>query len=290
MEQVITSIIDRFETWSPVINALGVAGTLFFTLLLVELYRQQKNLLRDSFNADHRAVVEVEEYTVNGDRLTVTLSNVGNGVATDLELVTATAFEETGHLSPGAVTNRLMMKDDLEVRRGRRSIKAHEDRSEFEARPSLALTYSNDYTDRVGIRTGMDELEEVGVELVRVHWFLRYQDLRGTYSLGYIDGIEVEERPDGNEFEERNDTEWIVLLLDENDDRAWKAAGTADQLELDTDSVSAILSRLKEPGLVRHKHPYWAITDNEDRLRVAYRLTSTTRLQTSSSARSISRS
>ncbi|MFD1562813.1 MarR family transcriptional regulator [Haloarchaeobius amylolyticus] len=90
-------------------------------------------------------------------------------------------------------------------------------------------------------------------------------------SSGTID-IDEFENADDDEFEEQNDTERIVLFLDENDDRAWKAATIADQLELDTDAVSAILSRLKERGLVRHKRPYWAITDNEDRLRAAYRL------------------
>jgi len=56
-----------------------------------------------------------------------------------------------------------------------------------------------------------------------------------------------------------------VVVLDENDDRAWKAATIAEQLELDTDAVSAILSRLKERGLVRHKWLYWAITDDRTR-------------------------
>lgn len=88
------------------------------------------------------------------------------------------------------------------------------------------------------------------------------------------DTIDIEkfENAEADEFGERNDTERIVLFLDENDDRAWKAATIADQLGLDTDAVSAILSRLKERGLVRHKRPYWAITDDEERLRAAYRL------------------
>ncbi|RKD88533.1 MarR family transcriptional regulator [Halopiger aswanensis] len=90
-------------------------------------------------------------------------------------------------------------------------------------------------------------------------------------SSGAID-IEEFENADDDEFEDRNDTERIVRFLDENDDRAWKAATIADQLGLDTDAVSAILSRLKERDLVRHKRPYWAITDNEDRLQAAYRL------------------
>ncbi|ELZ13907.1 hypothetical protein C479_03641 [Halovivax asiaticus JCM 14624] len=90
-------------------------------------------------------------------------------------------------------------------------------------------------------------------------------------SSGAIDIDEFEDAEDG-EFEGRNDTERIVRFLDENDDQAWKAATIAAQLELQTDAVSAILSRLKERGLVRHKRPYWAITDDQDRLRSAYRL------------------
>ncbi|MGB9966328.1 helix-turn-helix domain-containing protein [Halobacterium hubeiense] len=89
-------------------------------------------------------------------------------------------------------------------------------------------------------------------------------------SSGAID-IEEFEDADAEDFEERTATERIVLFLDEHDDRAWKAATIADQLGLETDTVSAILSRLKERGLVRHKRPYWAITDDKERLHSAYR-------------------
>jgi Mn-dependent DtxR family transcriptional regulator len=90
-------------------------------------------------------------------------------------------------------------------------------------------------------------------------------------SSGTID-IDEFENADADELNQRNDTERIVLLLDKNDDRAWKAATIAEELELDTDAVSAILSRLKKRGLVRHKRPYWAITDDEERLQSAYQL------------------
>ena len=88
------------------------------------------------------------------------------------------------------------------------------------------------------------------------------------------DAIDIEEfeNADTDDFEDRTDTERIVLFLDKHNDRAWKAATIAKQLGLDTDAVSAILSRLKERGLVRHKRPYWAITDDEERLQSAYRL------------------
>jgi Mn-dependent DtxR family transcriptional regulator len=90
-------------------------------------------------------------------------------------------------------------------------------------------------------------------------------------SSGAID-IEEFENANTDDFEDRTDTERIVLFLDKHDDRAWKAASIAERLGLETDAVSAILSRLKERGLVRHKRPYWAITDDEERLQSAYRL------------------
>jgi len=90
-------------------------------------------------------------------------------------------------------------------------------------------------------------------------------------SSGTID-IDEFENADPDDFAERNDTERIVRFLDAHDDRAWKAATIAERLDLKTDAVSAILSRLKDRGLVRHKRPYWAITDDTERLRSAYRL------------------
>ena len=90
-------------------------------------------------------------------------------------------------------------------------------------------------------------------------------------SSGTID-IDEFENADPDDFEERNDTERIVRFLDTHDDRAWKAATIAERLGLETDAVSAILSRLKDRGLVRHKRPYWAITDDTERLQSAYRL------------------
>lgn len=90
-------------------------------------------------------------------------------------------------------------------------------------------------------------------------------------SSGSID-IDEFENADENAFEMQNNTERIVRFLAENDDCAWKAATIGEQLRLETDVVSAILSRLKQQGLVRHKRPYWAITDDQNRLQTAYQL------------------
>jgi len=84
--------------------------------------------------------------------------------------------------------------------------------------------------------------------------------------------IDEFENADADELEERTDTERIVRFLADHDDRAWKASTIADRLDIDADATSAILSRLKNRGLVRHKRPYWAITDDDERLRSASQL------------------
>ena len=90
-------------------------------------------------------------------------------------------------------------------------------------------------------------------------------------SSGSID-IDEFENTDVDDLEDRTDTERIVGFLDSHDDRAWKASTIASKLDLETDAVSAILSRLKARELVRHKRPYWAITDDDERLQAAYQL------------------
>ena len=90
-------------------------------------------------------------------------------------------------------------------------------------------------------------------------------------SSGSID-IEEFENTDVDDLDDRTDTERIVVFLADHDDRAWKASTIASKLDLETDAVSAILSRLKARELVRHKRPYWAITDDDNRLQEAYQL------------------
>ncbi|SEP26695.1 Transcriptional regulator [Halogranum amylolyticum] len=95
------------------------------------------------------------------------------------------------------------------------------------------------------------------------------------------DSIDIRrfEEADSDEFASKTDTVKIVEFLATHSDHAWKAKVIAERADVNPDSVSTLLSRLKDRGLVRHKEPYWAITDDRDRLSSAYRLhTATKRL------------
>lgn len=82
--------------------------------------------------------------------------------------------------------------------------------------------------------------------------------------------IETFDERSPEELEELNNPEQVLTFLYEHRDCAWKAAEIARRTEVNENSVHPVLSRLEVRGLVRHKGPYWAITDDLDRLRRAY--------------------
>lgn len=86
-----------------------------------------------------------------------------------------------------------------------------------------------------------------------------------------IDIQEFEERS-AAELEELSNPERVLLFLHTNDDRAWKATEIASETGITPNSVHPVLTRLEEKDLVRHKGPFWAITDDRERLHAAYDL------------------
>jgi hypothetical protein len=69
-----------------------------------------------------------------------------------------------------------------------------------------------------------------------------------------------------DELEELSVPDQVLGFLATHDARAFKAREIASQIEIDEDAVSTALSRLNDRALIEHKAPYWAITDDEDRL------------------------
>lgn len=57
--------------------------------------------------------------------------------------------------------------------------------------------------------------------------------------------------------------ERIIRFLVANADKAFERDEIAEGTGIDANTVSAVLSRLKQRGLVRHKPPYWAVGDPE---------------------------
>lgn len=89
---------------------------------------------------------------------------------------------------------------------------------------------------------------------------------------------------DIDEFEERDDDEIdidggtnadaVLRFLAENEDSAFTQSEIHDETGVKRGSVGAVLSRLQDADLVRHKGTYWAVTpeaaeayEEEDSLR-----------------------
>lgn len=60
--------------------------------------------------------------------------------------------------------------------------------------------------------------------------------------------------------------EVVMRFLARNADKAFKPAEIAEETGIKKSSIHTVLSRLKERKVVRHKGPYYAITDKDDRL------------------------
>jgi len=61
--------------------------------------------------------------------------------------------------------------------------------------------------------------------------------------------------------------ERVLSFLAANPDKAFQPVEIARETDVPKNSINAVLSRLEERELVRHKGRYWAITDDEERLR-----------------------
>lgn len=89
--------------------------------------------------------------------------------------------------------------------------------------------------------------------------------------------IDEFENKDGDELEEPTNAERVIRFLAQNDDKAFQPATIAHEAGVERNSISAVLNRLEDRGLVRHKASYWAVTDDRDRLSQARTFSSTTR-------------
>ena len=84
-----------------------------------------------------------------------------------------------------------------------------------------------------------------------------------------IDIRDFEERT-ADELAEVSNPERVLAFLATYSDRAWKATEIARRSGVNEHSIHSVLSRLEDRSLVRHKGPFWAITDDEERLHRAY--------------------
>jgi hypothetical protein len=183
---MLASVAEWLLKWSEPIAGLG---SLLLTAALAYLYWQQKRLLSESFRANHRTLVEAESIDISEDDLRLGLSNVGNGVATDPELVIIGVYtDESGEVSDSLVVNRFGREDRGEPRSAG-SLEVNESEVPFSTRMAIPSIYDE---DRMGFETGLRQLLEEDVAVTRLFLYVRYTDLTDEYRCEYVDGWEFE--------------------------------------------------------------------------------------------------
>jgi hypothetical protein len=191
---------DWLLRWGQILSG---AGSLILSGLLVFLYRQQMSLIA----AEQRPFVEVEDDEADGDHLHVYLSNVGKGIATNLELVTMTVFPETENSEPGIARTRLTRQPtEAEEHRRGQSLRPAEDRIPFEARPTLGIQIPSAHSrvdptvversggtiSRFGFGAGLAHLDREEAEVIRLHFYIRYTDTHEQQHIQYFRGLELD--------------------------------------------------------------------------------------------------
>lgn len=207
---MIEPITNWLLRWS---QPLAGIGSLVLTGSLVYLYYQQKSLLDASFRANHQAVVEADTILPTEDGLILDLSNVGNGVATDLQLIALGVYtSSTGEVRDDLVENTLYREDKGEPYSSG-SIEAGE--SEVPYRGQLAIP--SYFGGSMVFESAIEELAQNDIEIVRIYTFVQYEDLTGTHRVEYLGGWEFEPAEDIEEVSEAFDRGGKLLPMSKPD-------------------------------------------------------------------------
>jgi predicted nucleotidyltransferase/DNA-binding transcriptional ArsR family regulator len=77
--------------------------------------------------------------------------------------------------------------------------------------------------------------------------------------------IDIDRFKDEDALRDPPTSERIIRFLIEHDDNAYTRGEIADAIDANPETVGTNLTRLKDRGLVRHREPYWAVTDDRER-------------------------
>ncbi len=83
--------------------------------------------------------------------------------------------------------------------------------------------------------------------------------------------ISIDRFEESEEIRELSTSERIVRFLLAHSEQAFTRREIAEAIDTSPETVGTNLTRLKDRGLVRHREPYWAMTDDRERALSALR-------------------
>ena len=148
--------------------------------MLVVLYFGQFQLQSRQLRFQNKPHIEIQRYETDGKQLEVWLSNLGNGVATDIEIETCIDFEPTDNFEPGCASGRLRRvgeEGDAKKRVGN-SLEAGEHNVRFVGQPVTEIT-PDDPSDRWGLVAATDRLVSAEIDEATLNFSITSKDLFG---------------------------------------------------------------------------------------------------------------
>jgi hypothetical protein len=145
--------------------------------MLVVLYFGQFHLQSRQLRFQNKPHIEIQKYNTEGKKLEVWLSNLGNGVATDIELETCIDFESTGDLESGCAITRLRRvgKEGDPKRRVGNSLQAGEHNVRFVGEPVTEIAPDSP----AGLVAATDRLAAEGINSATLSFYVTSKDLLG---------------------------------------------------------------------------------------------------------------
>lgn len=169
-----------FPEFREFLNRNTGAFSALLTLFLVLLYFGQYRLQNRQLRLANRPAVDIQTYEEDGSYLEVWLSNLGNGVATDLRIETRVDFEENDDVGPAVGFERLRKvgEDGDRKRSVGNSLRAGEHRVKFVGEPKMCLKLrESGRTQNYGLSAGIGRLARADVEKVRFRFYIVNSDL-----------------------------------------------------------------------------------------------------------------
>lgn len=163
------------------LNTNEGAASAALTLMLVVLYVGQYRLQGRQVRLENRPHLVVEEYDEEGNTIEANLSNLGNGVATDIELVTSIDFVGGGPFAPGSTRRRMRKvgEEGDEKHRVGNALEAGRSHERFVGDAVTGLVVDGEEMG-YGLRAATGRLAQEGVETVTVDFSIVNTDLLGN--------------------------------------------------------------------------------------------------------------
>lgn len=154
-----------------------VNGLLTISLILTYLKMAQTQQKEAKLaELERKPLLEVPDFSINGESIELEVSNYGGGLATDMRLATVVEFEGRGKIQPGIASVPLRRASNSSRPKNSRSIRPHDEGLRFKATPYMSVHSDNSAS---GFPLGTSTLVDAEIESFAFQFYVRYTTVTG---------------------------------------------------------------------------------------------------------------